>query len=172
MAVPGPHEAQVAQELTEALLSISEQTWQNGHHALRSVHAKRHGLLQAHLEVLPHLPEPLRQGLFARPGRFEAVLRLSTTPGDLLPDRVSTPRGVALRVLEVPGERLEDSQAQRGQDFIMANGPRFNARNGKAFLRNLKLLAKTTDRAERAKILGSAFLRGTERALEAVGCPA
>jgi len=153
MAVPGPHEAQVAQELTEALLSISEQTWRDGHHALRSVHAKRHGLLQAHLEVLPDLPEPLRQGLFARPGRFEAVLRLSTTPGDLLPDRVSTPRGVALRVFEVPGERLEDSEAQRGQDFIMVYGPRFNARDGKAFLRSLKLLAMTTDRAERAKEL-------------------
>jgi len=169
LATPGPEEQQLAQELSEVLLSISEQTWQDGHHALRSVHAKSHGLLQARLEVLPDLPEVLRQGLFAQPGTFDAVLRLSTTPGDLLPDRVSTPRGVALRVLEVPGERLEDSEGQRGQDFIMVNGPQFNSPDARSFLRSLKLLARTTDRAERSKALGSAFLRGTERALEAIG---
>lgn len=169
MAVPGPEEQQLAREISEVLLSISEQTWQDGHHALRAVHAKSHGLLQARLEVLPDLPEALRQGLFAQPGSFDAVLRLSTTPGDVLPDRVSTPRGVALRVFDVPGERLEGSEDQHGQDFIMVNGPQFNSPNARTFLRSLKLLAKTTDRAERGKALASTFLRGAERALEAVG---
>lgn len=169
MAQPGPQEQELAQALTDVLLGISQQTWEDGHHALRSVHAKGHGLLDAQFEVLPDLPETLRQGLFAEARRFNAVMRFSTTPGDVLPDRVSTPRGVALKVLDVPGERLEGSEDQSSQDFIMVNGPQFNSPNAKAFLRSLKLLAKTTDRAERSKALASAFLRGTERTLEAVG---
>ena len=51
----------------------------------------------------------------------------------------------------------------------MVNGPVFTAPNAKAFLKSLKLLAKTTDRAEWAKKALSAVLRGTERVLEAVG---
>lgn len=169
MAIPAPHEQQLAQELTEVLMSISRQTWDDGHHALRSVHAKSHGLLRARFEVLPDLPAVLRQGLFAEAASFDAVMRLSTTPGDLLPDRVSTPRGVALKILDVPGARLEGSEGQRSQDFIMVNGPQFNSPDATSFLRSLKLLAKTTDRAARSKAFASAFLRGTERTLEAVG---
>ncbi|WP_205953450.1 catalase family protein [Pseudoxanthomonas winnipegensis] len=169
MALPHPDEAALAEEMSEVLLRISQQTWEDSHHALRSVHAKSHGLLAATLEVLPGLPPELAQGLFAQPGRYEAVMRFSTTPGDLLPDRVSTPRGLALKFLDVPGERLEGSEAAHCQDLLMVNGPQFNAPNAKAFLRSLKLLAPTTDRAERTKQVLSALLRGTERALEAVG---
>ncbi len=76
---------------------------------------------------------------------------------------------MALKVPDVPGDRLEGSEDQSSQDFVMVNGLQFNSPNAKAFLRSLKLLAKTTDRAERSKALASAFLRGTERTLEAVG---
>jgi hypothetical protein len=117
--------------LTDVLLSISGQTWEDGHHALRSVHAKSRGSLDAHLEVRPHQPEVLRQGLAAEARRFNAVMRSSTTPGDLLPDRVSTPRGVALKVPDVPGDRLEGSEDQSSQDSVMVNGLQFNSPNAK-----------------------------------------
>jgi hypothetical protein len=82
---------------------------------------------------------------------------------------VSTPRGLALKVIGVPGERLEDSEGATTQDFVMVNGPQFGAKDGEAFLRSLKLVAKTTDRAPRSKKALSAVLRGTERMIEAVG---
>ena len=169
MAQPQPGEQALADELSRVLLEIAQTTWENGGRALRSVHAKSHGLLKAQLDVLPDLPLALAQGLFARPDRYEALMRLSTTPGDLLPDNVSTPRGVALHVFGVDGERLEDDQDGDGQDFILVNGPTFNARDGEQFLRTLKPLAATTDRAERSKQALSAVLRATETVVEALG---
>jgi len=162
-------EAQTTQALTEALRGIMETTYADGGHAIRSVHAKSHGLLQGEIEILPNLPAELAQGAFARPGRMPVVLRFSTNPGDILDDKVSTPRGLALKLIGVEGERLSGSENQVTQDFVMVNAPGFIAATPKDFLRSLKLLAKTTDKAPRAKQALSATLRGAETALEALG---
>lgn len=166
---PGPDEDQLFAELAETMLSISARTWEDGGHALRSVHAKSHGLLLGRLDVLDDLPAELAQGLFARAESYPAILRLSTTPGDLLPDSVSTPRGLAVKVLGVSGERLPGSEGQATQDFVMANAPVFSAPDAESFLKTLKLLAATTDRAETAKTALSAALRAAERVVEAFG---
>lgn len=168
MAVPQPEEFGLARELNEVLLSISQKTWDDEHQPLRSVHAKSHGLLSARLEVLPELAPELAQGLFAMPATYDVVARLSTSPGDLLSDRVSTPRGIAIKVLDVPGRRLEGSENRSCQDFILVDGPQFHTPDAKTFLRSLKLLALTTDRAPRTKEVLSSVLRGAERAIEAV----
>ncbi len=166
---PGPDEARLFDELAETMLSISRKTYEDGGHALRSVHAKSHGLLIGRLDVLDDLPAELAQGLFARAESYPAILRLSTTPGDILPDSVSTPRGLAVKVLGVTGERLPGSEDQATQDFVMANAPVFSAQDAKQFLSTLKLLAATTDRAETAKKALSATLRAAERVVEAFG---
>lgn len=174
MDVPGEDEDQVAAEIIEQMMKIATTTHAHGGHAIRSVHAKSHGLLRARLEVLDGLPPALAQGIFATPARFDAVMRLSTVPGDLLDDRVSTPRGVAIKLIGVPGTRLEGMQHEGAenattQDFILVNAPRFSAKNGRAFLRALKPVAATTDKAERSKEALSAVLRGTEKLIEALG---
>lgn len=79
------------------------------------------------------------------------------------------PRGLALKVLDVQGPRLDGSEGETTQDFVMVNAPAFGASTAKQFLGNLKLLAKTTDRAEGAKKVVSAVLRTAEKALEAAG---
>ncbi|WP_295551326.1 catalase family protein [uncultured Pseudacidovorax sp.] len=162
-------ELQIARELGETMIKISQQVHRDEGHAYRSVHAKAHGLLRAEVEVLDGLPADYAQGLFGTPGRYGAVMRLSTPPGDLLSDKVSTPRGVALKLVGVPGERMEGSEGEVTQDFVMVNGPVFRTPNAKKFLGNLKLLAATTDRAPKAKEWLSAALRGVEKTLEAVG---
>lgn len=164
-----PDEPQTARDLAETMLSVSEKTYSDSGHAIRAVHAKSHGLLQARLEVLEDLPPDYAQGLFAEPGSYEAIIRLSTTPGDLLHDSVSTPRGMAIKIMDVDGQRLAGSENSRSQDFILVNGKEFNSPSGKAFLKNLKLLAATTDRLEGTKELLSKAFRGVEAALEAVG---
>jgi hypothetical protein len=162
-------EAQTSHDLNEALHSILETTSQDYGHAVRSVHAKSHGLLEGELSVLDGLPAELAQGLFARGGTYKVVLRFSTNPGDILDDSISVPRGLAIKILGVNGDRLPGSEGDTTQDFIMVNGPVFAAAKAKQFLTNLKLLAKTTDRAEGAKKVVSAVLRGTETVLETVG---
>lgn len=166
---PEPDESKTIDELVEALLKISKITYQDGHHALRSVHAKSHALLSGELRVLTDLPAELAQGVFARPASFPVLLRFSSTPGDVLDDSVSTPRGLAMKLVGVPGTRLEGSENATTQDFIMINGPAFAAPNAKKFLGNLKLLASTTDKAPHLKAALSATLRGAEKLLESVG---
>lgn len=167
--VPEPDEAETRQGMIDALRSISETTFQDSGHALRAVHAKSHGMLSAHLHVADGLPPELAQGLFAMPGSFPVVMRFSTSPGDILDDDVSAPRGLAIKVIGVEGDRLPGSEGDVTQDFVMINGPAFGASSAKAFLGNLKLLAKTTDTAEGLKKVLSAALRGVETLVEAAG---
>lgn len=162
-------EAQLAADLAETMLKISRKTFEDTREGLRSVHAKSHALLTGRLEVLKDLPPELAQGLFAAPGEYPIVMRFSTTPGDILPDAVSTPRGLAVKVIGVQGDRLPGTHDASTQDFVMVNGPAFQAPNGKAFLKSLKLLAMTTDKAESAKVALSKVLRAAEGAIEAVG---
>lgn len=164
-----PDEPQLAEALAETMLSISYKTYADSAHAIRAIHAKSHGLLSAEVEVLDNLPPQLSQGVFAEPGTYEAIIRLSTTPGDILHDSVSAPRGMALKILDVKGERLPGSERSRSQDFVMVNGKVFNSPSGEAFLTSLKPLVATTDRVEGVKKLVSKVLRGVESALETVG---
>ncbi len=163
------NEAQTEAALIEALGKISETTFKDSGMALRGVHAKSHGLLRGMLHVLDDLPPPLAQGLFAEPGQYEVAMRFSTVPGDVLDDSVSTPRGLAIKVIGVSGERLPGSEADATQDFVMINGPAFIVPTAQKFLGSLKMLAATTDKAEGAKKIVSAVARGTEAVLEAFG---
>jgi hypothetical protein len=164
-------EAETSQGLNTALHDILETTSKNYGHAVRSVHAKSHGLLKGEITIHDALPAELAQGVFATPGTHPVIMRFSTNPGDILDDAISVPRGLAFKLLDVTGDRLPGSEGDTTQDFIMINGPAFAAPTAKPFLANLKVLAKTTDKAEGAKKVLSAVLRGAETALEAIGLP-
>ena len=86
-------------------------------------------------------------------------MRFSTIPGDILDDSVSTPRALAIKIIGVPGERLEGSERDVTQDFLLINGPAFGAPNPKKFLSLTSLLAKTTNRAEWLKKVLSVIMR-------------
>lgn len=161
-------ERQTFADIGATMGSIRETTFANGGRPLRSVHAKAQGALRATL-VVDVLPDELAQGLFARPGRFDVVMRFSTSPGDVLDDRVSVPRGLGFKVLGVEGERLSGSEGDTTQNFVFADAPAFGAPSARAFLGNLKQLAATTDRAEGAKRALSATLQVVEKMVEAFG---
>jgi hypothetical protein len=164
-----PDEAETIRGLEEQFKVILDTTSKDYGHAVRSVHAKGHGLARGTLRIHGGLAPELAQGLFAVAGEHEAILRLSTNAGDILDDSIDLPRGLALKVLGVEGARLPGSDGDTTQDFIMVNGPAFAAPTPKAFLGNLKLLAKTTDTAEGAKKLLSGLFRAVESVVEAVG---
>jgi hypothetical protein len=103
------NEAQTSEGVMTALRRVSETTFKHSGHALRSVHAKSHGLLKAQLHVLEGLPLWLAQGIFSRAGCWPLVMRLTTIPGDLLDDRESTPRGLALLDLRGKPNALRDA---------------------------------------------------------------
>ncbi len=164
-------EQETVDQLNAAFDIILERTVEDYGHAVRSVHAKSHGVLDGVLTVDEGLAPELAQGLFATPGTHKVAIRLSTNAGDILPDAISLPRGLAMKVFDVPGERLAGSEGG-AQDFIMINGKVFTATTAAKFLGNLKMLAKTTDRLEGTKKVVSAALRGVRSAFEAVGMEA
>lgn len=162
-------EARTVRQLEAAFKDILDTTSKDYGHAVRAVHAKAHGIARGTLTVRDGLAPELAQGLFARAGSYEAIMRISTNPGDILDDSIALPRGLALKVLGVEGERLEGAEGNATQDFVLVNGPVFTALDAEHFLQNLKLLAKTTDKAEGGKKVLSGILRGIEATLEAVG---
>lgn len=164
-----PDEAETQQGLTEAMLSIQRKTHADTGHAYRAVHAKAHGYLKAKFEVLPNLAPELAQGLYAKSGTYDAILRFSTTPGDILNDNISAPRGAALKILGVPGARLPGSEDETTQNYVLGNSPSFQIGTAKSFLTQLKPLAATTGRAEPVKHVISILSRSAEAALEMVG---
>lgn len=166
---PAADEAETISGLIDAMKTISATTFKDEAKAIRAVHAKSHALLDGELTVLGGLPPELGQGLFAEPGTYKAAIRISTSPGDLMDDHVSTPRGIAIKVHDVRGEQLSGSATDSTQDFLLVEGPTFSAATPKDFLGTVKLLASTTDKAEGLKRAFSATARGIEKLLEAVG---
>lgn len=162
-------EAQTQVELAATLVDMQKTMLDHTGHALRGVHAKSHGVLRGELRVLDGLPGELAQGLFAAARRYPVAMRLSTPPAEVLDDRVSLPRGMAIKVMGVEGARVEGSEGDDSQDFLFVDGPVFAAPDAKGFLKSLKLLAGTTDKAPGAKRVLSTVLQGVEKAIEAVG---
>lgn len=162
-------EAETIRGLKEQFDSIQQTTAQDYKTGFRAVHAKAHGIAIGRLTVNTGLPPELAQGIFSQPASFDAVIRISTNAGDVLDDAIALPRGLALKIMDVPGDRLPGSEGETSQDFIMVNGPVFTAPDAAAFLKNLKLLAKTTDVAEGGKKVLSSVLQGVNAALSAVG---
>lgn len=162
-------EGEVIAQLDGAMASIREKTFQDTRQPSRSVHAKAHGALVGRLRIEPDLPAAYAQGLFAQAGEYDALLRISTVPGDMLPDSVSLPRGLALKITGVPGERLPGSEADGTQNFLFVDAPAFSVGTPAQFVGKLRQLAATTDRAEGAKKLLSSVAHAAEKVVEALG---
>jgi hypothetical protein len=91
----------------------------NNGHGIRQQHARGVGYLRGELTVNDALPDHLRQGLFARPGRYPVIVRYSTAfPRG---DRVRAPRGMAIKVLGVTGDKALPDDASANQDFLLVN---------------------------------------------------
>ncbi len=86
----------------------------------RALHAKGQLGLEAEFEVLPDLPADVRQGLFATPGMHRAYVRYSNGAGSVQSDRKPDVRGIAFKILEVPGKKLiPGMEAATTQDFLL-----------------------------------------------------
>jgi hypothetical protein len=164
-----PDETAVIEELSRTMLHITRTMASHYRHAYRPVHAKSHGVLTGTLEVHPSLPGPLAQGLFAKPASYPAILRFSTNPGDLLADSVSSPRGLAVKVLNVEGEMLPSHAGNTTQDFLCIDAKALGVPDPAGFLKQIQILDKTLELSEPVKQAVSTLVRGTNVAFGAVG---
>lgn len=100
----------------------------------RDAHPKMHGLVKAEFIVEPDLPPELRVGLFREPKTFQAWIRFSNQNAAIKPDREPDIRGMALKVMGVPGEKiLEDERNEQTQDFLLISASAFVTKDVKQF---------------------------------------
>lgn len=119
-------EAAMTQDVIQTAVRIVDQHRESTRY-LRDAHAKAHGCVKAEVQVLPELAQDLRRGVFSEPGkRWQATLRLSN--GNAYPqfDSIRDARGMAIKLLDVPGKQLlANRQDLHEQDFVMFSHPNF-----------------------------------------------
>eukprot|EP00761_Pharyngomonas_kirbyi_P007298 gb/GECH01007308.1/.p1 GENE.gb/GECH01007308.1/~~gb/GECH01007308.1/.p1 ORF type:complete len:449 (+),score=121.05 gb/GECH01007308.1/:1-1347(+) len=117
---------QAIQELEQLFEKTLKQEKQGkDHHADRFQHAKSHGCVNAHFQLLNDIPSELQHGIFSKPGStFPAVIRFSSAATHPQRDIVPDVRGFALKVYQVPGKKLFDDEPY-SQDFLMTSWPTF-----------------------------------------------
>ncbi|MGI4746384.1 MAG: catalase family protein [Janthinobacterium lividum] len=135
--------------------------------AVRASHAKTSGVLKGEFVVHGGLAPELAQGLFARPGRYDALVRLAQGPGEHLSDRVSTHRGMSVKLFGVAGDKL-DGHTQDTQDFVLATGPVFPDPDAASFLKSMRMIEKHVDNSETAKAAVSTAARMANTVVKAV----
>jgi hypothetical protein len=89
----------------------------------RDAHPKHTGLLKATFAVAPNLPPGLRVGLFAEPRSYDAWIRTSSASTKVRSDAIPDLRGFAIKVLDVGGDKIAESDEPRTQDFILLSIP-------------------------------------------------
>ncbi|MEH3145087.1 MAG: catalase family protein [Methylobacterium frigidaeris] len=137
-------------------------------HAVRVSHAKSSGFVKGTLTVLDNLLPELAQGLFARPGTHPVLVRFAQGPGELLRDRVSTHRGMSIKVFGVEGEKLPGHEGQTTQDFVLATGPVFPNADAAGFLRAMRGIEQSAKAPEGVKAAISGAARLADQAVKAV----
>ncbi len=124
--------AELAREF-EAMQARMDQRHGRG----RALHRKQITAARAQFEVLGNLPAWAAQGLFARPGRYDATVRLSNGGAAVASDRKPDVRGFAVRVagLGALGEQAALGGPATAQVFSAIHLRAFGFANGVDFAR-------------------------------------
>lgn len=112
---------------------------------LRQVHAKSHGCVWGEFAIAADLPAALQVGLLSEVKTYPIWVRFSngSSPlgeGKLQSDQQPDGRGMAIKVMQVPGDKvLEDEPST--QDFVMLNHPVFFVRDAGGYIRLAEIAA-------------------------------
>jgi hypothetical protein len=97
----------------------TEDKAKNGGFVCRGLHAKLHAGLAAEFHVLPGLPEYARHGVFSSSKVFPALVRFSNGDSVAHADKTQEPRGIAIKLVGVPGRKLLPGlENEVTQDFL------------------------------------------------------
>jgi hypothetical protein len=129
-----PDEDARFQGYAEELAAIQTKNASGGDKS-RALHAKGNLGLEAELTVLPDLPDHARQGLFAAPATYRAYVRYSNGAAQKQSDKKPDVRGIAVKVLGVPGKKIiPGMENATTQDFLAIRTASTPVRDADEFL--------------------------------------
>ncbi len=163
LETPAADEGQVIEGIIASMTRESRTVAERDGQTVRASHAKSTGLAKGTLSVLPGLPGPYAQGLFAAARDYPVLMRFAQGPGERLSDSVSTHRGVGIKVLEIDGPKLPGHD-DTTQDFVLATGTAFAQSSAATFLTAIRGIEKGTGMPQLVKQAVST----TSRAINAV----
>ena len=89
----------------------------------RDAHPKHTGLFEGTFEVAPDLPAELRVGVFAEARSYRVWVRTSNASAKPQSDAIRDVRGLAIKLLDLPGEKIPESDEEQTQDFVLLSTP-------------------------------------------------
>jgi hypothetical protein len=114
--------------------------------AVRDAHAKGYGLVRGEVEILGGLPAEYAQGIYATPGRHDAVIRFSNgSPFAGADARLGSGMGLALKIFDINRPTLLADEPDTGTfDYANINAPIFfcNTVDHYLFIQDLFLTAR------------------------------
>ena len=165
---PEPDEQETIDGIIQGMTKQSQTVEKREYHAVRASHAKSTACVVGELIVADGLPPELVQGLFAHGGTYPIAVRFAQGPGETLGDRVSTHRGMSIKIFDVGGDKLPGHDADT-QDFVLATGPTFPSGTAKGFLRDGTVIGGSAGLPETAKSAVSSTMRNFNKLLHAFG---
>src|SRR5262245_10772532 len=132
---PLPGEEELAHKLAEYLKWVIVNREFLSGTTTRDVHGKTVAALKAELTVDPDLPPEMRHGVLREPGKsWPAWIRYSNSSQTPEKDIKVDIRGMALKLMNVPGEKLLPQQKNATtQDFVCLSTDVFLTRNTQEF---------------------------------------
>src|SRR5882724_1067677 len=133
---------------------------------VRNAHAKGYGLARGEFEILSGLPSEYAQGIYATPGRHEAMIRFSNGTNHVGSDRFLGPIvGIGLKIFGIEGKTLlEDEADSHTFDYALIDNPVFFANTLKHYVfiqslfANIGVAPKTTPSPEEKQAAIHRFL--------------
>ena len=139
---PEKDEEKIAQKIVELLQNQMLRMYsKNGEKQRRQIHPKMNGCVKAEFIIEKNLPEHLRVGLFKEEKCFPCWIRFSNGDTNPLPDYKKDIRGLAIKLMNVPGEKIVESKKNGGNhDFILMNTKNFVSKKVKHFYKMLQVV--------------------------------
>jgi hemoglobin-like flavoprotein len=111
---------------TEQYIAQSVTTEGTGR-AVRDAHAKGYGLIRGEVEILDQVPAEYAQGIYATPGKHDALIRFSNgSPHAGADARLGGATGLALKIFGIAGPTLLEDEPDSGTfDYANINAPVF-----------------------------------------------
>ena len=135
---PEPDERDTVEQLVALLRGVVEQHFFTGLH-YRDVHVKGHAAVRAEFVVDADLPQDLRVGVFKDPRTFPAWIRYSNSNHVPSPDIRGDIRGLAIKLVGVPGRKLlEPQQDADTHDFVFLSTDVFLTGTARDFYKFVK----------------------------------